>query len=301
MSKDKRCSNREARVEVIVGLFVALILLALGVFTIVVSGASLFRNSNFKIQVVMPDAMGLRRNDPVIAKGTTVGTVSDVYFAREGVHVVADLVAPVQFHEDYSITVVATSILGGRQLVLNEGDATLPVVTDVLKLRGQRPSDIMEDATAAMQKIRSFLETDTLSNLQAVSDDLSDISGRLNRGEGMLGRLLSSDEAMYTDLSATVANLRAMTDRLEAGEGLLGRLLSSDEEVYADLSATVANLRVVTDRLVTGEGTLGKLLAPDSRMYDNIDGAVTDVREMLDDAREANTLSTFTSILFGGF
>ena len=301
MSKEKPLKNREANVEVVVGVFVALIFVALAVFTIVVSGAQLFNNRSFKIEVVLPDAMGLRRNDPVIAKGTTVGTVSEVFYSPEGVHVIAELVAPVKFYENYTITVVTTSILGGRQLVIKEGDSDRASIEDMMSLKGIKPSDMMEDATAAIQKIRDFLETDTLSNLQATAGDLSEISGRLNRGEGTLGRLLSSDDEMYTNLNATVSNLRGITDRLEAGEGTLGRLLSSDDEMYTNLNATVSNLRAITDRLEAGEGTLGKLLSSDSQMYDNIDGAVTDARELLDDVREANTLSTFTSILFSGF
>ena len=336
MSKANSNTGREARVEIIVGVFVALILTALGIFTIVVSGASLFGGGTSVIEVVLPDAMGLRRNDPVIARGTSVGTVSDVHYDQDGVHVEAELTAPVVFHEGYRITVVATSILGGRQLVLFEGDPELAEITDLLKLKGEKPADIMEDATAAVEKIRAFLETDALDNLRQVSDDLKQISGRLERGEGTLGKLLSSDDEVYTNLNATVANFRTMTDRLErgegtlgkllssddavyenldatladiraiadrleAGQGTLGKLLSSDDEVYTNLNATVANLRLVTDRVAQGKGTLGKLMSEDSEMFDNINGAVSDVREMLDDAREASTLSTFSSMLFSGF
>jgi phospholipid/cholesterol/gamma-HCH transport system substrate-binding protein len=266
MSKGNSNGGREARVEIVVGVFVALILVALGVFTIVVSGASLFRDGNFVIEVVIPDAMGLRRNDPVIAKGTTVGTVSKVYYDQDGVHVEAELTAPVVFYENYRITVVATSILGGRQLVLFEGDPARKIIEDVSGLKGEKPADIMEDATAAVERIRKFLETDALDNLRDVSEDLKQISGRLERGEGTLGKLLSSDD-----------------------------------EVYTNLNATVANLRLVTDRVAQGKGTLGKLMSEDSEMFDNINGAVSDVREMLDDAREASTLSTFSSMLFSGF
>ncbi len=370
-NKNASCSSRETKVEIVVGVFITLLFAALAIFTIVVSGASFFKNGNFKILVVMPDAMGLRRNDPVIAKGTTVGTVSDVYYDQDGVHVAAELTAPVIFYEDYKITVVATSILGGRQLVLTEGTPTLPEVPTDGDLVGIRPGDIMEDASQAVKKIREFLETDALSNLQKVSEDIADISGRLSRGEGTIGRLLSSDDEVYTNLNATVANIRSISDRLEAGEGTLGKLLSSDDtlytnlnatvanirsisdrleagegtlgkllssddevytnltatvanirsisdrleagegtigkllsadnEIYTNLNATVANLREVTDRLAKGEGTLGKLMSEDSKLYDEISGTVTDVRELLDDAREANTLSTFTSIIFGGF
>jgi phospholipid/cholesterol/gamma-HCH transport system substrate-binding protein len=328
--------NAELKMEFIVGLFVVLMFVGLAIFTIVISGASLFRDALTKIEVVMPDAMGLRRNDPVIAKGTTVGAVTEVFYARDGVHIRAELEAPVVFYEDYKITVVATSILGGRQMVITEGTNTKPEVKDTLALVGQKPSDLMEDAAEAVAKVREFLDSDALKNLEAFSKDIADISGRLNRGEGTLGRLLSSDDELYTNLNSAVADISSIADRLERGEGTLGKLLSSDDELYTNLNsavadissiadrlergegtlgkllssddemytnlnATVENLRIVSDRLVTGQGTLGKLLSEDDELYGNVNGAVTDVREMLDDMREANTLSTFSGLLFGGF
>lgn len=223
--------NKELAAELAVGALVALVFAGLAVFTIAISGKSLFRKNVFQIETVMPDAMGLRPNDPVIAKGTTVGSVTKVFYDRDGVHVQAQLEAPVQFHEGYEITVVSTSILGGRQLVLKEGDEAAPVVEDVRHLVGRRPSDLMEDATEAVARVREFLETDALTNLYAFSESLK-----------VLGR------------------------RLENGEGTLGRLLSSDDELYR-----------------------------------NVNGTVTDARELLDDMREANTLSTFTSLLLSGF
>lgn len=327
--------NSEIKMEFVVGLFVLLMFVGLAIFTIVISGASFFKETYSSIEVVMPDAMGLRKNDPVIAKGTTVGSVTEVFYERDGVHVRAELEAPVVFYKDYQITVVSTSILGGRQLVINEGTISEPEVKDVTNLVGQKPADLMEDATAAIARIREFLDSDALSNLEAFSKDLSDISGRLNRGEGTIGRLLSSDDELYTNLNSAVADISTITDRLERGqgtlgkllyedelytnlnsavadisaisdrlergEGTLGKLLSEDDTMYANLNATSENLRIVSDRLATGQGTLGKLLSEDDELYGNVNGAVTDVREMLDDMREANTLSTFSGLLFGGF
>lgn len=149
--------NRELRTEFAVGALVGLLFLGLAIFTIVISGKSFFRKNVFEMEAVLPDAMGLRRNDPVIAKGTTVGTVKDVFFATDGVHVSAILEAPVVFHEGYSVKVVSTSILGGRQLVLFEGDPEKPIVPDPKKLIGEKPADFMEDAGAAVGKLREFL------------------------------------------------------------------------------------------------------------------------------------------------
>ena len=258
--------NREIAAELAVGALVALIFAGLAVFTIAISGKNLFRKNVFQIETVMPDAMGLRPNDPVIAKGTTVGSVTKVFYDRDGVHVQAQLEAPVEFHDGYEITVVSTSILGGRQLVLKEGDAAAPVVEDVRHLVGKKPSDLMEDATEAVARVREFLETDALTNLYTFSESLKVLGLRLENGEGTLGRLLSSDDEMYTNLNAAVANIKLISDRLEKGEGTLGKLLSSDDALYR-----------------------------------NVNGTVTDARELLDDMREANTLSTFTSLLLSGF
>ena len=300
--------NRELAAELAVGALVALVFAGLAVFTIAISGKNLFRKNVFQIETVMPDAMGLRPNDPVIAKGTTVGSVTKVFYDRDGVHVQAQLEAPVEFHEGYEITVVSTSILGGRQLVLKEGDENLPVVEDVRHLVGRRPSDLMEDATEAVARVREFLETDALTNLYTFSESLKVLGLRLENGEGTLGRLLSSDDEMYTNLNAAVADardaiadLKSIAARLEAGEGTLGRLLSSDDEMYTNLNAAVANIKLISDRLEKGEGTLGKLLSSDDELYRNVNGTVTDARELLDDMREANTLSTFTSLLLSGF
>ena len=300
--------NREIAAELAVGALVALVFAGLAVFTIAISGKNLFRKNVFQIETVMPDAMGLRPNDPVIAKGTTVGSVTKVFYDRDGVHVQAQLEAPVEFHEGYEVTVVSTSILGGRQLVLKEGDAAAPVVEDVRHLVGKKPSDLMEDATEAVARVREFLETDALTNLYTFSESLKVLGLRLENGEGTLGRLLSSDDEMYTNLNAAVADardaiadLKSIAARLEAGEGTLGKLLSSDDEMYTNLNAAVANIKLISDRLEKGEGTLGKLLSSDDELYRNVNGTVTDARELLDDMREANTLSTFTSLLLSGF
>lgn len=326
--------NAELKMEFIVGLFVVLMFIGLAIFTIVISGATIFRSKSSSIEVVMPDAMGLRRNDFVIAKGTTVGVVTDVYYKQDGVHVKAELDSPVVFYEDYKITVVATSILGGRQLVITEGTNTNQEVIDTSALVGERPSDLMKDASVAVAKLREFLETlasfesfskdiaeitkrlnngegtlgkllssddELYQNLNSAASDICSIVDRLERGEGSLGKLLSTDDELYTNLNAFVADVSSITDKIERGEGTLGRLISSDDSLYTNLNVTVENLRIVSDRLVTGQGTLGKLLSEDDELYGNVNGAVTDVREMLDDMREANTLSTFTGLIFGGF
>ena len=283
MSDQKK--NRELGTELAVGAFVAAVFIGLAVFTIVISGKNLFRDNVFEIETVLPDAMGLRRNDPVIARGTTVGAVTDVRYREDGVHVKAQLEAPVVFHESYDVTVVSTSILGGRQLVLREGDADAPVVKDVMNLVGSKPADLFEDATAAVGKIREFAENGALDDLREFIADLRTVGENLASGEGTLGHLLSRDDTLYTNLNAAIENIKLVTDRLEQGQSSLGKLLAEDSEAYDNLNDTLANLKKISDRLEAGEGTLGKLLSSDDQLYKDLSAAVADAKDAIADLK----------------
>lgn len=349
-------SSRMLTMEAIVGFFVAIVFLALAIFTIVVSGSTLFNKKLYPITVLLPDAMGLRRNDPVIARGTTVGAVERVYYDADGVHIEAMLDAPVTFYEGYDITVVSTSILGGRQLVLTEGDPTGPKVTDTRRLVGSRPADLFDDATAIVSHvskgegtlgkilydeamasnlvaiianfraissdISNFTAsvqsgqgvighlaydnhltedlTSAVADVRAIAANLSNMTAQVQSGEGTLGRLVY-DTQLSDDLSSVVSSLKTVAGRLEKGEGTLGKLLSAeDTAMYDDLASAIASLKAIAGRLESGEGSLGKLLS-DDEMYNNLNGLLKDGREVIDDMREASPVSTVSDVMFGAF
>ena len=315
-SSPKKASGGTALLEVGTGLFVAVLFIALGIFTIVISGSTLFNSRLFPITVVMPDAMGLNHSDPVISRGTQVGRVKSVHFEPDGVHVDAMLDAPVVFREGYSVYVESTSILGGRRLVIEEGPADAPPVKDLLHLVGSRPSDLMSAATEIVTQVSSGEGTlgrliyddamasnlvETIANLRSASADISNFTARVTSGEGTLGRLVYDDD-LSDNFTNIVASIRVIADRLENGEGTLGKLLDpEDTQAWDDLKDSIANLKAISDRLENGEGTLGKLLSSDTEVYDNLNGVLKDGREVIDDMREASPVSTFSSVILGAF
>ncbi len=289
-------------VETVVGLFVAIVFLALAVFTIVVSGSTLFNKNLSRISVALPDGMGLKRSDPVIARGTPVGTVERVYYADGLVHVDAILDSPVVLHEGYDITVVSTSILGGRQLVIKEGDFNAPVIEDTDKLVGSTPSDLFEDATEIVSHVSQgegplgriiFDETMAtnlaaiIDNLRVVSADISNFTAKVSSGEGTLGRIIYDDK-LSDDITSGIADIRAaaadisnMTARVTAGEGTIGRLFY-DDKLADDLADAVDSIKTIASRLENGEGTLGKLLDPDdTQAWDDLKTAIADAKDSL--------------------
>jgi len=75
-----------------------------------------------------------------------------------------------------------------------------------------------------------------------------------------------------------------MTGRLNRGEGTAGKLLT-DVALYNRLDAVTARLDSLARRLDEGEGTAGLLLR-DKRLYENMNGAVSDFRTLLTEVKK---------------
>jgi phospholipid/cholesterol/gamma-HCH transport system substrate-binding protein len=81
----------------------------------------------------------------------------------------------------------------------------------------------VEGAATRPELIRAIARTDSLTarldaatgQLQAASTSLAVVAGRIERGEGTLGKL-SKDDALYTNLNSAVANLNQLTTDIRA-------------------------------------------------------------------------------------
>ncbi|OGV65629.1 MAG: hypothetical protein A2498_08960 [Lentisphaerae bacterium RIFOXYC12_FULL_60_16] len=257
--------SRETTVEVIVGSFIVMVLLGLAYFTIILSRETWF-GTKFRMDVHFTDVMGLRDGDSVVARGMQVGKVKAMMLDtnQSGVKVVLTLDKQLQMRTDYRIQIETTSILGGRHMLIHEGAADHPMLPADALIRGQDPFNIMSDAAKIINEIRGGV-----------------VEGK-----------------MVDNLRDMIAGFREISDRLNRGEGTLGKLLSTDDVVYRDLSAAVASLKLVTDRLEQGEGTLGKFMQDDT-LYRQVNGLLDDVRNAVDDFRETSPVVSFTSIFFG--
>lgn len=305
--------NKELSIEVLVGFFMFIILIALGVFTIILSRQN-FLQKRYPVAVIFDEVSGLREGDPVFLRGMKVGVVKSTALDNSHVVVRADLDAPVQFREGYKVEVVASSMLGGKQLKIYEGPLNAPPLPEDTSIAGTTPTDILEELGAAVAGIREM--TDKVSagqgtlgklihdeavynNLQETLTHLRDVSAKLAKGEGTVGKLLN-DETVYNDLKSTMSNLQDVSGRLANGEGTLGRLLSKDEQLYQDLSASMANIRSITDKIGSGEGTLGRLVN-DDEIYVEAQKLLGELRAAIDDMRETSPVTTFSTVVFGAF
>jgi phospholipid/cholesterol/gamma-HCH transport system substrate-binding protein len=284
--------RREISVEILVGLFVFTVLIALGVFTIVLSRDGIFKKS-YDYEILFTEVGGLSEGDNVYLRGLNIGRVSQTTLNNTNVSVFVRLDAPLKLHEDYQVEVANSSMLGGKVLKIYEGATDAPEIAKGTEIHGKLPVDVLDELGNAVSGLQTMIDNvnakqgtlgkllnddDIYDNLLAVSEDLKALGDQLENGEGTIGKLLKNDD-VYNDLETLLANASEISDRLVKGEGALGKLLSEDE-VYDDLKELMANVREVSDRLADGQGTLGKLLAEDSTLYADLEKTMASLRSI---------------------
>ena len=277
--------KNETFAQMIVGLFMIAVVALLAYFTIVISGVDVVMGRNMvKVSVVFDQVGGLKDHDSVMYRGTKVGTVERVEVTASNLVVRTSVDANVVMRTGYRIAVCNLSVLGGNYMLLEEGSGD-PVDLATTVFRGETPSDWMQDVKKIASTMNDLVNRpemhEIVSNVAAVAararqiaDKTDSLVTRINRGEGLAGKLLSADNKLYADLENSAANVSDITERVRRGEGFFGRLLSSDDRLYADLQSTVSNVNDVVAGIRRGEGLAGRLLAKDDMIYDDLRASV---------------------------
>lgn len=331
----------EAFTQGVVGVFMLTVLVLLGYFTIVISGVDLLSGRHrVPVRVAFSQVGGLKDRDNVMYRGTKVGVVERVEVTPSNLVVTARIDSNVILREGYSATVCSLSMLGGTYLRLDEGEGeSLDLETTLF--RGVTPTDWMEDlrqiastvngfvsgqeigvivtnAVEASEEAREFAEDAKrmaddvkafIDKANHFADKAVAVADRVERGEGMVGKLLSSDDTVYDDFKETMANAKEisakvnrdkMFDDLEAGIAAFRQAAESfDAKAMSEKgTALLADLGVVAERLKNGEGTLGRL-SNDPELYEEVKGLMKDVRQIVDNYRDTTPISTFTSLATG--
>ena len=280
--------------ETIVGIFMAAVLALLVYFTIVISGVDiLVGHTKVPMKVEFADVGGLKDRDSVMYRGMKVGVIDHIDLSKTNVVMTVRVTSDVVLREGYRISVASLSLLGGNYLLLEEG-AGKPLPLETTLFRGEPPTDWMRDLGRIASSVGDLMSDggikSIVTNIEAVAAKLNVVVTRVERGEGTVGKLLSSDETVYNDLKDTISSAKAVAGRLERGEGTVGKFLSSDETVYNDIKDTVASAKAVAGRLERGEGTVGKLVSSDDTVYQDLKASLGNLREVTERLKDGKGL-----------
>lgn len=304
MSSKAKEKRNDVTTEIVVGAFMFIILVVMLTITVVISQNKLFQKS-YNLVATFPNIGGLKEGEPIFVRGVKVGSVEKIVIAEDstGVDVKMRLGQEFELYEDYKIYVEAASMLGGMRLVIDEGSPKMKLLSEVEleDLVGQPAQDVLSEVADLVAMIRNALvEQGTLESISDMARNLSEITGKINRGEGTVGKLIQ-DDALYnqalglvekldtasTDIQAVAKDAKEISSRLAAGEGTLGKLLSKDEAMYNNLTNTLEQIslastdaRSIMSRLEKGEGTIGKLLSEDDTVYQDLQEAMAALKDV---------------------
>ena len=246
----------------------ALVIVALGVLSISIyklgQAANLF-SRRYDLYAFLAEANGLRVGGTVFVAGQFAGTIKSIEFLPVDndttrnlkVRMAVDEKLKEQIRTDSKARVRTLGLLGDKVIdistgtprysVLHEGD-TIPV----------RPS---LDYEAVLAQAAGAVD-----DMVGLTHDLREITGRVVRGEGTIGQLMTN-RALYDQFVGTIGRANTMLTRFENPNGTFGRMLN-DPTLYNRFLTVVSSadslVLSLNESLNNKNGTIGKLLRDDS-------------------------------------
>ena len=289
-----------------VGLFFLLGLALIWVTFQTLNGGKIFKEPGYTLIAGFESLKELKQGDEVRMAGVKIGSVELTRLAGRRAEAVLRIEPKIEIKSDATASIVMAGLIGTNYIGIDLGTPNATPLPDGAEIRTKVTPDIntiMSDLGALGQKLESalgsfgtafngdgkspglFQKIDKIvgengENVTATMTNIRQVSDKLNKGEGTLGKLIN-DPKLHDDLVATVADIKVaaadaktfvasaqvIVDQVKAGKGTLGALVY-DETAGNDIKASVKNIREVSDKLNKGEGTLGKLINDDSTLRD---------------------------------
>ena len=163
-----------------------------------------------------------------------------------------------------------TYITAGGDIIITEQQAD---IDKLLRELGTIASDVMQ-VTASLKQVVGSEEGE--ANLKAILTNTRDLSVSLNkvvqRNDEKFNLMVDSLQNAAVEMQKTFAALSDITERVNKGEGTIGQLVKNDG-VFENLDKTVASLQDITNKINDGRGTIGRLIN-DEETVDNLNASL---------------------------
>lgn len=255
--------SRESSATRRVGLLV-LVGLALGVATLMVLGdrQNLFARK-IRYEIHFERVNGLAVGSTVQLNGVQVGHVDRIVLPSDmeeellHVRISVDARYSARIRGDSQARIKTLGLLGDKYLELTSGSPEAPEIP---------PGGVIPAAATADVDRLAATGQDVVDNIALIADQLTGVLGKIERGEGLLGRLLIDEETgerVSGQIDLTLDAVRRTAQGLDDRRGAVGRLLH-DHEMAERIAASVERLESVLTKLDSGEGSLPALLSDPS-------------------------------------
>ena len=255
----KRSRNRTIRMGIFISAGVLIFIIAI---YLIGAKQNMF-GINVKVTTVFADVKGLRQGATIRFTGIDVGAVSKLEILSDSSVLVEMAIEQkvTPFIKKNSIaTIGSQGLMGNKLIVLLPGSPDEASITqgDVLpSLAAIETDDILKEIKVSSERITE------------VSGNLVDITAKINRGEGIFGKIFTDTSFAY-NITRTSQNLAELSGMVNRGEGFVGKLLADTafsgnlDSAAHYISEISRNLEGVTAKLERGEGMLGRMVTDTS-------------------------------------
>jgi len=251
-------AKKTSTVKLGIFIFLGLLILAISIFLIGDKDA-LF-STTFEIKTYFKDIQGLRSGASVRLSGIDVGTVSSVEIigtdSTGSVEVTLKLVEDVKkfIKADTKATIETEGLVGNKVVMLKIGSANAEPIKSGGTIQAKDPlsfSDILEETQGVMQYTKMMTK------------DLAEIVGRVNRGEGSIGKLLV-DEELYKNANQLTrsadVSLQAITTEFKDLSDIFNKLGAGVGDVVNNVDHVVLQIDSIVTDINKGKGLLGAMI-----------------------------------------
>ena len=312
-----------------VGLFFLLGVALVWVTFETLSDGKLFEEKHHTLIAGFNDLKQLKSGDDVRLAGVRIGSVQKMRLSGRRAEAVLEIDPKIPIAADATASIAMAGLIGGNYISVDMGSPGSPELADGAEIRtvespdlnsimaevgtlGKQLQDSLgsfskalngdgKDGGGIIQRLNKLI-ADNSTRVDATMANLQEITDKINRGDGTLGKLVN-DPKLHDELLATVAEIKAtateakqfvasaesMMDEVKAGRGTLGTLVY-DQKAAADIKTSIANIRSVSDKLAKGEGTLGKLINDDG-LYNSAQTTIKKVDRTLDGLNDSGPIT----------
>jgi phospholipid/cholesterol/gamma-HCH transport system substrate-binding protein len=212
-------------------------------------------NKTFTVSALFKNVEGLKDGDAVWLSGVRIGIVRNVSIVEEGKVIVTLSLRERQnefIKKDATATIGSDGLVGNKIVVIRPGMA-MQIIHDDDTINSYSPTDTQELFNLAK---------DVGLNTKSITQDLKLITGKLNKGEGILGELIHDGE-LSSELRQLINSLKLASQ--------------NTNRATADLQRTMHEIN-------TGNGLLAKLIR-DSTYVDTFEKTMANVKEVGENSR----------------
>lgn len=314
-----------------VGLFFILGIALIWIAYETLSEGRMFREDSYTLYARFDNIQTLRNGDDVRMSGVRVGRVGETRLENGKAITILDIRPEIEIARDSVATISMASLLGANFVAIEPGDFDLGILEPGSEITTRRSTDLNEifaglgEASEEMGDLFARIgsavdritgtgdEPGVLDNLNVILGENRDsirstltniesITGKIDRGEGTIARLINDDTA-YDSLLATVEEIRLAASsaselvdgaqeifaQVQSGQGTLGMLIYN-EDLGHEIERIAGNIRDISDKIAAGEGTLGRLVADDS-LYNDIQAVVQKAERTIDGLGEQGPIT----------